>query len=288
MTDIIYRDWSQEILTSCESSLLELKQRYDDAIFTALVAFLGIQNSMWPLWTKTCKDLGYAIEDTYKVLRLTDLEIHKLPWFCVVNPFTEDASWLLVRGSGLPDSALVFPELMRADVCATMFTLNQDEPPILYGQASEIFYRWGLYTDRQKLDVFGTVWGFSELPSEGRSELHIPIAYCEQLLGDWSLWYQSFLPLQDLFITFVRHCIALDSSSISSSSLRWHFLSMADALWMLLLDSRIIQYAPFDQGKSSFWDIFRTKKALTFHGFMALFGNHQQLWQEIKKMSFYE
>ena len=292
MTDTIHLDWAQQVLTYYEGSLLELKHKYDDATFTALVAFLAIQNGMWPLWIKTCKDLGCALEDVDKVLRLTDPMIHKLPWFCVVNPFTEDASWLLVRSSGLPDSTLVFPELMRADVCATMLTLNQEEPPILYGQASDIFDRWGLYTDRQKLDVFGTVWGFSELPSEGRSELHIPQIDCEQLLEDWPLWYQTLLPLQGLFTTFVKHCITLNSSSVSSSSsslsLRWHFLCMADALWTLLLENKVIQYALFDQGKSSFWDIFRAKKTLTFHGFIVLFGDHQQLWQEIKRMSFYE
>ena len=281
MTKTRYQEAAQRILAVYKPSLLELQPRYEEAVFSGLVAFLGIQNGLWPLWIHLCDKIGHPINETEKLHLLTDPDLHQLPWFCATNPFTADAAWMLVRGSGLPDSATVFPELMRSDMCSTLLTLNQQEPTIFYGQAAEVFGRWGLYTDRQKLDVFGTVRDFDELPSEGRSELHVPAVHCDRLLTDWPVWHKASLSVVDELQSFAKDCGMSRSTSAVEISLKLDFWHMVSAMWDQLLEEEIIHCAPFDTGKVPFWDIFRAKKTLAFHGFMVLFGDHHQLWQEM-------
>ena len=286
MTETRYREAAGQVLAEYKASLLELQPHYEEAVFTGLVAFLGIQNGLWPLWIQLCDKLGHPMSETEQLQKLSDPDIHLLPWFCATNPFTPEAAWMLVRGSGLPDSASVYPELMRSDICSTLLTISQQEPTIFYGQAADVFGRWGLYTDRQKLDVFGTVRDFDELPSEGRSELHVPAVHCERLLADWSLWRNALLSVVDELRFFLEECVASRGTSAPKPSLRLDFLRLASALWDLLLEAEIIHCAPFDAGKVPFWDIFRAKKTLKFHGFMVLFGDHYQLWKEFSKQRY--
>ena len=275
MGDALYKEWAKRLLIEWEDSLISLRPKYEEAVYAALVAFLGIQSGLWQLYIAELKAAGIQPEEHNLSIRFSDEKLHNLPWFCLFNPINPEAAWFLVRGKGLADSAEVMPELLRNDICSSLITLSEKEQTSFFGHSEEVFSRWNIFDARIKLYE---AYGLEEVRSGGQSKPRIPTADCSMLMDDWHIWWEGLQKTRGALQAFV---LEINAVGKSGNDLKLHFLKLAGEIWQLMQENGVMHCAPFGDGKRSFLDAFKRKNPIVFNGFLVLFGDHQKLWQEI-------
>jgi len=264
--------------------LRELKQRYSEAEFAAMVAFIGIQNILWPMWLKICSGQGHQLHVS-KLSRSTgDPLIHQSPWFCLLNPVDPLTAWGLVHGSGLSDSSAVLPELLDSEVGMSLTTFHSSSA-FIYAKTAATFTRWGVYNAVENSGP--NLGAIKEAPAvfdaSGAKtnvfQLYIPFLNCERLLGDLPLWYTSTESAKDELNNLSSRLSPQDGDDAVINL----FYDYAGQLWKLLQAEGIVECAPFNKEESGWRLSFRRqKKAAVFHGVFILLGDHKKLWQEMQ------
>ena len=244
-------------------SLQNIASLYEAPAFTGLVAFLGVQNGLWPLWLDVCAGLGVALSAEERVFRLEDPTLQDLPWFCIFNPIDPLSSWVHVKGSNLPDSLEVLPELSHRDLDLTIQTMSTEYKVVTHGRAESVLKLWGIANGWQ---------------AQGElMQVFLPFVQVDQLVDEWPLWQQSIFTLKELVEHLAKELV---SEGYQAVDLRFAFHELMDILWSALQESEMITCAPFGQDIVMRFLGLR-KKPNSFNSILVVLGDHQKLWMRI-------
>ena len=253
----------KEIAAHWRLSLQNVASLYETPAFSGLVAFLGMQNGLWPMWLDLCVRQGVTFQPKERVFRLDDPEMQQNPWFCIFNPIDPGSSWVHVKGYNLPESTEVLPDLAHKDFDLTIQTMTADYKIVAQGRAEEVLRLWGIVHDWQ---------------AQGElMQVFLPYVQVEQLLDEWPLWQQSVFTLQGLMEQLVRECVL---QGCTSAQLRSVFHELMDVVWSAMQEDKLITCAPFGQDTVMRFLGLR-KKPNSFNGILVLLGDHQKLWMRI-------
>lgn len=259
---MITEDVVSEIIRVWRPGLEELrnKNRGDERVYPGLLAFCGLQLSMWPLWLRCCRGQGLELPSALEDFDLDDPGLHQLPWFVVVQPVASQAAWVLVRGPGLLESSSAFSVLTHRDVNQCLSYLDESGKSIYFGDARGLLSRLGAYRGAD-------------------TPLDLPLIHCDSLMDEWRLWWHSLVPLGALLEELVTERVSAGSSGPEMKDL---FLHLAAEIWEQLKLMGVIQTGTIP--KASLLTLLRLNSAAkSFNGIMLLHGDHQVLWDSIQK-----
>ena len=269
--------WFPEIITLKDKYLENQRQ-----LFPGLVAFLGMQLSLWPIWLQgiTKSSMSYNKEETD--YQLQNPSIHLLPWYCLFQSVSDTAGWVLVRGENLPETISLFNELQDPQVNKILSMLDSHGRTMVYGQAKELFNACGALNDNRLHQVEESVSGLGNRVIRNEYgylyRLTLPTLQVEQIISDWSFWKQAVMPLIPTIFE-----LASDHAQFSTfAEAKNEFHKLMQILWKELSFRRIINCGPFIPSQSMpslnlFWR--RDRKQESFSGLMLVLGDHQQLWR---------
>lgn len=276
-----------DALLSCwQQELAGLKQRYYAAEFAALVAFIGMQNLLWPLWLRLCNQQGKELAASRQSRSLSDPQLHHSPWFCLLCPVEPQTAWGLVRAPGLADSSLVMSELMDPEIGMSLSTLHGSSP-FIYGKTATTFTRWGVYRAVESSGPF--IVSIKEEPATfdargaktSRFQIQLPFLNCEAVLADLPLWLKSLKTVESDLAELIDSLPSEGGEAVLSG-----FDTSMSLLWSQLQDAGIIECSPFAKEESG-WrlGLRQSKKEMAFHGVFILLGDHQRLWRELQSLT---
>ena len=118
--------YAQEVCDLWLPKIESIHHKYarESKLFPGLVAFCGLQLSLWPLWMEVCNSVGFPLNEL-SVFDYDDPGLHGLPWFVLSQPVNHKLMWVLVRGSNLSDSKDIINSLQSRHMIQTLRTMDE-------------------------------------------------------------------------------------------------------------------------------------------------------------------
>ena len=252
---------ARALYTLWKPALVEQSSLYqgDSAgVFPGLVAFMGIQNVLWPEWLRLCAMHGVDVQPKDKAYTLQDDNFHDYSWYTLFLSYSPSTALALTGGLAWPSSTQMSVALRAADVQYSLATMESDGKMLLSGTA------------REKLTSSG-------ISVSGRDELNIPGITCEALQALWPVWQEMTAPVFPAFDAFVEQC-----HSDALFTVRYTFAQLADALWRemvadLLFEQHIAKPKTFMQ------KIGLARTPRLYQGVLLIQGDYENLWETMQQ-----
>jgi len=277
---------AQALVDLWRSDLAKLQVAYCEAEFAAMVAFVLIQNGLWPLWISVSAALGNPVSNALRSFRLMDDLVYEQPWICLTNPITADVACIIVHGSNLPSLSIVLPQLLKRDMCMTLAEVTPNGLIVnMYGEANQVLEQWGLYDpESEPADPFNEAIIFARTFSRsgGTRKILIPVLDCAQIITYITNWFRFVLISYELIRNFQVH---IYDSHGTKASAREVFVNLAAKIWEELLLKNIICCGGIEKEKRSLRNVFTKRdRAVLFRGICLLQGDYSLLWQKFSEL----
>lgn len=238
-------------------------------VFPGLIALVGFQSILWPLWVSTVAATSERAPMTYTA---PTAEPGQPVWRFAYQSVADHVAWALAGGPGLVEFARAQAILQQRDVVQTLASLDERGKVVLYGSAS-----------LQLLPLLGR-------RLSGEADIGLPICDCQEIATMLPDWRDGVEPLRPVLARAAdrlaqwRQGERTGAPGLSDEEgLRLGYACLAWHVWRALQDAGCFRAGASERPKG-FGLLKRQREPAPFNGVLLLRGDHWELWRKVKQL----
>lgn len=240
-----------------------------ERVWPGLIALIGFQSVLWPLWTCATRRSDEQAPMTYAV---PPVEQSQPVWRFAYQSVVGRVAWALAGGPGLGEFDRAQAILRQREVAQTLASLDERGKVVVYGTAS-----------LQLVPLLGR-----RLSRE--ADIGLPICDCENVAAMLPDWREGVAPLRsalaraaDRFEEWRRGEDFGTPKQADEEAIRLGYACLAWHVWRALQDRGCFR-AGAPERQRGFGLFGRKRVPAPFSGVLLLRGDHYELWRKVKQL----
>jgi len=252
----------QVIIAKWLPSIEQLKNEYGiakESEFASLLAFLGFQLTLWPVWLMICQREGEQLAPELINTNTKEDITMDISWHAVYGVINELLGWYVIQSGSLKSTVKVIEAMKRLEVRQVISQSTQGQALSFWGVATEQLNGLGIYAGANR-------------------KLKVPVLTVEELQARRPLWLQ----LRDQAIEPMEQLVRV---AIHEGKRQRHLKNVYNLLiasiWNEMIARGIIVCGPA-KSRSFLSSIGLKKEPQIFSGLCLIYGDHRKLWQQLE------